>query len=342
MKKKTKPTLIEVAKEAGVHFATASRALDPARSHLVKDATRAKVQRAVAELGYSANLAARGLRTGKTQVIGFCVADFFNPFLAPIVKGAEDVLAAENYWTIVFATHDESGALEGSISRLKSRGIDGLIISAARYTDLKFIREIAEEMPVVLAVRDLGTREFFSVTQDDKLGGRLATQHLADLGHSQLAEIRGPQDVSSFKGRSGGFRYEVKKRGLTDLSTIDQKNHPTIQGGYAAAKRILESGNIPTAVFAHNDMMAVGAIEAFSEAKIKCPRDISIVGYNDSPLTANISPPLTTVRLSGSKVGEVAAEHLLTLLRGEKVSPVVDRLAPLLVVRQSTKKLGAP
>lgn len=338
MTKNSKPTLIEVAKRAGVHFATASRALDPSKAHLVSEATRTRVEAAAQQIGYSANLAARGLRTGQTKIVGFAVADISNPFLAPILRGAEEELGAQGFWVVIAETQDDPDKFRDVINRLLARNVDGLIISSARYPDEDFVREVSRTIPVTLAIRDLGTEDFFSVTHDDVLGGQLATTHLADLGHTVLAELRGPSEISSFKGRSAGFRQVVRKRGLTNVSIPRSTSLPTVEGGYQAAKKLIASGNIPTAVFAHNDLMAVGALDAFSEAKIQCPRDISIVGYNDSPLTENLSPPLTTISLPGARVGELAAHHLLTQLDNPGAPPVIDRLAPELVVRKSTKK----
>lgn len=333
-----KPTLIEVAERAGVHFATASRALDPSKAHLVSLATKEKVEGAALELGYSANLAARGLRTGQSKIVGFAVADVSNPFLAPILRGAEATLDEEGFWVVIAETQDDPAKFRDVVDRLLARNVDGLIISSARFSDTDFVREVAQRIPVTLAIRDLGTRDFFSVTHDDVVGGELAANHLADLGHKVLAELRGPTDISSFKGRSEGFRRVVKSRGLTNVTLQRQTNLPTVEGGYEAAKKLLQGAEIPSALFAHNDLMAVGALEAFAEQKLKCPKDISIVGYNDSPLTEKLEPSLTTVRLPGSRVGELAAEHLLTQMKDPGAEPVLDRLAPQLVVRKSTRK----
>lgn len=338
MRRNGKPTLIEVAERAGVHFATASRALDPTKAHLVSAQTREKVEGAALDIGYSANLAARGLRTGQTKIVGFAVADLSNPFLAPILRGAEAVLDKEGFWVVIAETQDDPTKFRDVIDRLLTRNVDGLIISSARYSDADFVREVAQRIPLTLAIRDLGTRDFFSVTHDDVLGGELAANHLADLGHIVLAEIRGSNNISSFKGRSEGFRRAVKARGLTNATLPRQTWLPTVEGGYQATRKLLESGVTPTGVFAHNDLMAVGALEALEEVGMKCPRDVSIVGYNDSPLTEKLEPSLTTVRLPGGRVGELAAEYLLAQMKDPDATPVLDRLAPQLVVRKSSRK----
>jgi LacI family transcriptional regulator len=322
-----------------VHFATASRALDPAKSHLVKPATRGPAEAAAANMGYATNLAARLLRTGQSNIVGFAVADIANPFLAPILRGTEAALMPENYWVIVAETQDRPGSLQAVVNRLLTRNVDALVISAARDSDLEYIRTIAQRVPVVLAIRDLGTEDFFSVTHDDRLGGFLAASHLADLGHAKFGELRGPTDTSSFRQRSVGFRDVLQQRELRDLTRNLESNPPTIEGGYRAAYNLLNSDEIPTAVFAHNDMMAVGALQAFAEAGLSCPSDISIVGYNDAPLTAHLSPALTTIRLTGWGVGTLAAERLLALIDNPNASPVIDKLPPELIVRKSTRKL---
>lgn len=337
--KRGKPTLIDVANRAGVHFATASRALDPSKSHLVSSQTREKVVLAAKQLGYSANLAARGLRTGQSRIIGFVVADLSNPFLAPILRQAEAVLGAAGYWVVIAETQDDPKLFKTAINRLLARNVDGVVVSSARITDSAFVAQVASRVPTVLAVRDLGSDEFFSVTHDDKKGGVLAASHLADLGHVDLAQLRGPHDVSSFRGRSEGFKQVVRQRGLNDVSTPRFTSLPSIEGGYEAAKLLIKAGKIPTGIFAHNDMMAVGAIEAFAEQGLTAPGDFSIVGYNDAPLSAHLSPPLSTVRLSSEVVGELVAKHLLALFDNQSIEPVVDRLEPELVPRESTRPL---
>lgn len=339
MRSKGKPTLIEVAGRAGVHFATASRALDPSKSHLVRQATREKVEEAARDLGYAADLAARGLRTGRTKIVGFAVADISNPFLAPILRGAEASLDQEGFWVVIAETQDDPTKFRGVIDRLLARNVDGLIISSARFSDANYVREVAKRIPVTLAIRDLGTSDFFSVTHDDVVGGELAADHLADLGHTVLAELPGPDDISSFKGRSEGFQRVVDARGLTNVTLPRQTHLPTVEGGYEAAKKLMMAGPLPTALFAHNDLMAVGALDALAEQDFKCPQDFSIVGYNDSPLTEKLEPSLTTVRLPGARVGELAAEHLLTQMNNRGAEPVLDRLAPKLVVRKSSRKV---
>lgn len=334
-----RPTLLEVAAKAGVHFATASRALDPTKSHMIRDTTQEKVERAAKALGYSTNLTARGLRTGRSNVIGFCVADLANPFLAPIVRGAEDVLAEENYLSVVFATHENPKYFRDTINRLLDRGLDGLIISSARTGDLEFIRSVAKRVPVVLAIRDLGSKEFFSVTHDDAHGGRIATRHLLELGHNSIAEIRGPSDVSSFRGRSRGFKREVNNSGAEDVSAPRKSYAPTQEGGFEAAEDLIKLARKPTAIFAHNDVMAVGALKAFEAAGLLCPKDLSVVGYNDSPLTDRLNPPLTTIRLPGGEVGERAALRLLEVLKDPSTPPEVEKIQPELIVRSSTRKI---
>jgi LacI family transcriptional regulator len=305
---------------------------------MISDETRQKIEHAAELLGYSANLAARGLRTGKSMMVGFCVADLANPFLAPIVKSAEDVLADEGYWSVLIANYEDPELFREAANRLLDRGLDGLIISSARFSDIDFVRSLAKRVPIVLAIRDLGTKEFFSVTHDDLLGGKMAAEHLIDLGHTEVAEIRGPVDVSSFRGRSQGFKSEVRKSGAQDLSIPRKFYPPTSEGGYQAAKDLLSAGSYPSGLFAHNDVMAVGALEALAEQGITCPSDISIVGYNDSPLTEHLNPPLTTIRLSGAEVGELAASHLLTQLRDPSATPMVERIPPEIIVRSSTQK----
>ncbi len=340
MAKKPDTTLMEVAEKAGVHYATASRALDPSKNHLLSEKTVARIQDIAAELGYHANLAARGLRKGVSQTIGVAVADFGNPFLAPILRGMESVLGDQGYWPLIAETGDDPKKVETVVKNLIARNVDGIVVSSARFADEEWLRKVAASTPLVLAVRDLGSPDFNSVTHDDFLGGKIAANHLIELGHKKIAQIKGLQDASSFSGRAAGFERALIEAGLVDYSVDEYQGRPNYDGGFEGAMQLLSQEVFPTAIFAHNDAMAVGAIEAFSKVGINCPRDYSIIGYNDAPMTAQLSPPLSTIRLTAEILGQKAAQLILAEINQSNPNPMIERLNPELVARESTRKIN--
>jgi LacI family transcriptional regulator len=339
----TRVTLMDVAELAQVHVGTASRALDPDRAHLVTPSTREKVRAAAGQLGYRVNAVARSLRKGSSGLLGVVVADVSNPFLPPILRGIEQEVRDEGLLLLITETHDDPESLQTILEHLATRRVDAIILSAAHQGDLETVLAAAALMPVVLAVRSLGAPPPLpTVTHDDELGGRLATEHLVGLGHRTLAQLRGPEDVSSFAGRSAGYTAVVADVGAADVTGPDVAVAPTSEEGYRLTRSLLDGATRrPTAIFAHNDLMALGCLDALAERGVDCPADISVVGYNDAPLTDHVSPPLTTVRLPSLELGRRAARLALSGLRGEEMPPELIALPPQLVVRGSTAAPGA-
>jgi LacI family transcriptional regulator len=335
-KASAKATLKDVARLAGVHPATVSRALDPMRSDLVNQATRERIQTVADELGYRVNSFARSLRTNNSGMVGVVVADVANPFLPPLLRGIEQVLRAEGKLLLIAETHDDSETLGEILDHFASRRVDAVILSAAHYGDEAAVAALAAAVPLVLAVRTVGNGLFPTVTHDDVLGGQLAARHLVDLGHTHLAQIRGPLDVSSFQGRAEGFASIMATTAAREVATDNSASAPTVAEGHRLSSVILDSEDRPTALFAHNDLMAVGALEALRDRGLRCPEDVSIVGYNDAPLSNHVSPPLTTISLPSLELGTRVAALALQEIEGRTGAPVTERLPPTLVVRESS------
>ena len=332
-----KATLNDVARLAEVHPSTASRALDPERAHLVNPETRRRVDAAVAELDYRLNSFAQSLRKNSSGMIGVVVADVANPFLPPVLRGIEQELRTQHRLLLIAETHDNSETLVEILDHFVRRHVDALIVSAAHRDDEDKVREVAQRTPVVLAVRGFAGDRLPTVRHDDVLGGRIAARHLVELGHRELAQLRGPMDVSSFSGRAAGYGSVLAATSARDLSTEDVARAPTVPEGHRLAAALLRRGApAPTAIFAHNDLMAVGALDAVREAGLRCPRDISIVGYNDAPLTDHLDPPLTTIRLPGLEIGRRAAKLALALMSGGPATGDAQPLEPTIVIRAST------
>ena len=336
------PRLIEVAQRAGVHVSTASRALNPERRGLVNDATAARVLEAATELGYTVDLVARGLKRGRSGTLGVLVADFGNPFVGPLLRGIEDSVEPIGQVAVVVETRDDPVRLRRHLQTLAGRRVDGFIVTAARDGDAELLRAIsARGTPVILAVRDLEHSGLPSVVLDDELGGSMVAEHLAELGHERVTELAGQDDIVVFRRRQRGFRMTCAAAGLELLEPPYRATDPTVAEGRRAMKSVLGmDGPLPTAVFCHNDQMAAGALEVIAEHGLSCPGDLSMVGFNDAPLTSSLAPPLTTVRVPSEEMGRIAGQMAIAAVDepGTRVRSVL--LQPELVLRDSTAPLA--
>jgi LacI family transcriptional regulator len=339
------PTLKDVAREADVHTGTASRALNAEQSHLVSEATRARVRSAADKLGYHTNGVARSLRRGMTGALGVVVADLANPFIISLLRGIEYESRLRDYMSLVAETHDDPAHLRSVVTRLLRNRVDALILSAVQLDDEKFVEEIERQVPVVLGVRGFGAADngddprHLEVLQDDFFGAGMALNHLAALGHRRIAQLPGPQKISSYVGRSRGYLAAVRAQPeVHDVSTGARALEATIAEGWRLTTELLRrpSALRPTAIFAHNDLMAVGAIDALRASGLRCPEDISVVGYNDAPLIDHIDPPLTTIRLPTFELGRHAAQLAFSALDGEQPRRARVMLGPEFVERKST------
>jgi len=330
-------TLKDVARVAGVHPATVSRALDPGKMWLVRRETRAKVQSVAKELGYRGDVVARSLRRGQTTTLGVIVADLGNSFLAPVLRGIAGELEKHGFMALISETQDDHARLRASIENLLSRRVDGFIVTTARLGDTPVIEAVARDAPVVLAVRSLPGSALPSVTSDDVAGAYMAARHLAELGHELFAELPGPSNVQPFADRTVGFAQAANALGVGLVPVVERAIHPTpSEGGRLMEALLAQPGPRPTAVFAHSDAMAIGAIAAARNAGLRCPKDVSIIGYNDAPLVDHLDPPLTTIRFPGDQIGRFAADLAIALV--EEPPPVVASMSfpPELVIRSST------
>lgn len=332
-------TLQSIADELGLNVSTVSRALSKEQGSLVRAETRARVLEAAERLGYTENVQARSLRTGRTGTIGVIVPDLGNPFVGPTLRGIENALGGRDRLPITTETRGSPTILKRVCDQMISQRVEGVITTAGHLSDRKTLRGLADRVPTVLAVRNIPGSGIPAVSHDDELGGRLAAEHLISLGHRRIAQLRGPTDIWSFEGRSRGFIDAAGEHGVEVIDIDKSTTLPTIEAGHRLMEALLETTrpDPPTAVFAQNDSMAVGAGAVLAENGLKVPDDVSIIGYNDIPLTEYLSPPLTTIRLPGYELGRLAAEMIVSLIEGGtgKAAESVS-IAPTLVVRGTT------
>ena len=330
-------TLREVAEVAGVHPGTASRALNPETRGLVNAETAQRVLRAADELGYRPNPIARGLKTNRSYTVGVLIPDLMNPLFPPIVRGIQDRLERAGYTPLIANTDNDPERERIDFDRLRARQVDGFIAATARRDDDLLIEVAAIGAPVVLVNRRLEQAQLPAVFGDDQGGVRLAVEHLADLGHRRIAYLAGPQQVSTGYLRHEGFVAAMRDRGLSpDPDLVLFGDAFTEPEGMRLCRQLLGAGTPPSAIVAGNDLVALGCYDVFEERGVRCPDQISVVGFNDMPFADRFDPPLTTIRIPHYEIGARAADLLLELRRdGETASPQIQLPAEL-VVRAST------
>lgn len=331
-------TLKDVATTAGVHPSTVSRALDPARRHLIADDVAERISRIAERIGYRPDRLAASLRTGRSRLVGVLVPDIANPVFSPIISGLSEALGAAGYSTIVADVGADPKRQRTLVDELVARRVDGLVLATVRRDDhvLRHCREAGVATVLVNRVDDAGT--VASVTSDDRLGMALAVDHLVDLGHIAIAHLGGPEELSTGAQRREGFFKAMAQRGIVVPDTfIAEAVAYDREAGEIATNKLLENKEKITAIVAANDLLALGALRALAARGLACPGDVSLTGHNDMPLVDQVAPPLTTVRIGPREMGHEAARLLTEAMEGAddgSIKRVV--LRPTLLVRAST------
>ncbi|MGZ4299348.1 MAG: LacI family DNA-binding transcriptional regulator [Solirubrobacteraceae bacterium] len=318
----------EVAQRAGVSVATVSRSFTA--PHTVRDATRARVLQTAADLGYRPNRAARGLITGRTGNIGVIVPDLGNPYFQGVLKGAQ-LRARDADYAVFVADGQESATEEEGLIGAMSKQVDGIVLCSSRL-EPGTLATLDPSPAVVLLNRRVPGLATVSVDSAD--GMRQAMAHLAALGHTRCAFVAGPRRSWSNQQRLRGLRAAARSAGaqIVTLGPVA----PRFEGGIAAAEAVLASG--ATAVLAYNDLVAAGILSRLAELGVNVPEELSVVGFDDIPLAAMLTPALTTVAAPTVRAGAVAVETLLDRLEPEPQAPDSEdhELPATLVVRGST------
>jgi LacI family transcriptional regulator len=339
-RKSGRATLKDVAEAVGVNVSTASRALDPTSPHRVSAVLAEKIRRAAKKLGYRPNAAAYSLKTNKTRTIGVVIPDISDPVFPPIIRGIEDELRLHDYISIVANTDNDVGREEQVLATLNARGVDALILATTKRRDESLAR-LANGCPVVTIIRKADDKKFSSVVHDEDAGIQRLLQHLVSLGHRHIANIAGPQDVSTGYNRLKSVkRYHKALLPDCEMPTVIARAFSE-EEGERCAQELLASGRRFTAVTCANDQLAIGAIAAFARGGRACPGDISVTGFNDIPLADRLLPSLTTIRVQHHKLGVEAALLAVERLKEAGKHPFVRHVVlPIdLVVRESTKAL---
>lgn len=337
-------TMKDIARDLGVSVVTVSKVL---RNHQdIGDVTRKRVLDRVKELNYTPNLAARGLVTGKTYLVGLIVPDLLHPFFAQIAKSLSGALLKKGYCLTISTSEEDPELEEREINRLLGRRLDALIIASSR-TDSATARHVQDQgPPFVLIDRSFPDLNANYVGVDDEAVGTLATQHLIDVGCKRVAHLRGPE-TSPGIGRFNGYLKTMAKNGLSALPgyvssqrLVDVKSR---ESGADLMKKLLSLTPRPDGVFCYNDPMAIGAIHTILEAGLRVPEDIAVIGSGNLHYDSELRVPLSSIDQQTEMIGERAARLTLSLLE-TKTQPRSKSIIiqPQLVIRASTDiKRGA-
>lgn len=324
----------DVAERAGVSVTTVSHVINGTRH--VSDELRNRVLEAMQALAYQPNALARSLRRNESCTIGMILPDAMNPYFAEIARSIEDTSFSEDY-SVIICNSDGNLAKElNYINVLMEKRVDGIIFVAAGMS-AEHIRMLQDKrMPVVVVDRDSPGVMVDSVQINNAAGGWLATSHLIELGHTHIACIAGPSDVTPSGERVDGYRRALHEAGLPILAENIVRGDFHAASGYQITKELLARDKRPTAIFACNDLMAIGALSAAKAMGFRVPEDISVVGFDDIYLAAYSNPPLTTVRQPKYEMGQLATKLLLERIQDPDLPPRTPLLDTELMIRAST------
>ncbi len=326
-------TLAEIAKITGFSIPTVSRVLSNS-NYPVNSDTRQQIMDVAESMGYKPNISARSLRTDRTHTIGIIVDDILSPFVPPIVRGIQDHLKDFDYLGLIINTDFDPDLEKDAISTLINRPVDGIIfVESLHSTTSEVLAQL--DKPYVFVHRLFGSSVANSIVPDDCYGAGLAVNHLVELGHRRIAYINGPEGWHSAMRRLAGYQEALIARGLEFDPELTQPGDWEFEGGYKATQNLLDVNNRPTAIFAANDLMALGAIYAIQDAGLTVPEDIAVVGYDNREITRIFRPKITTVSLPVYEMGKTAAELIIKQLKEGLENNDEIKIKGQLFVRQS-------
>jgi len=326
-------TLKMVAEKAEVSVNTASRAINNKPD--INLETKKRVLQIAKELGYVRNATAVALRTRKTGTIGVVIADNRNPFYAEVLSGMEEAAREKNYHIILANTQRDYQKEEEAINLLLAKRVDGLLIAPVQDRDDDIKNLIDANIPFVVVGRDFKNIEVDAIYNDEVKGGFLATEYLIKKGHKRIALIDGFLYKSPAKGRLEGYKKVLNKYRISLDESLISVGDINIEDGYERTKQMLEKNLDFTAIFAYNDMMAFGAMQAIKEKGLRIPEDIGLIGYDDILFSSLISPALTTIRLKKQELGVKSVKLLFSRINGNRKKTKKVMLGVELVVRET-------
>jgi DNA-binding LacI/PurR family transcriptional regulator len=333
------PTAKDVARKAGVSIATVSRVVN--KQETVAPHMRARVLQAIEALGYQPSRTAQRLRAKRGHVIGLIISDVQNPYFTAVARGIEDVAYQHGYSLILCNSDEDSEKERLYLDVMRAEAVAGVIL-ATTVEDNPGVRQLTDNgIPVVAIDRQLTDPGIDSVMVDSVQGTVEALSYLIELGHQRIGFICGPLTITTMRERRDGYVLAHRRHGLPVLPQLMQFDSPKQAGGYACALELLRQQPMMTAIFASNNLMAMGALKAVQERGLRIPEDISVVCFSDMPWGALLQPPLTVISQPDYELGQKAAELMVERLEHPDKPVAHLQLDLKLIVRASTGRPGS-
>ena len=304
-------TIKDVAREAGVSVATVSRVYN--NSDAVRAATRRHVQAVGLRLGYAPNGAARSLITSKTNTIGVLLPDLYGEFFSEVLRGIDQSVQRSGYHLLVSSSHDKAHEIDAMLRSMRGR-VDGVIVMSPNMDARDAVRRLADRFPVVVLNCAVKGDPLDAIVVANFEGARAMVRHLIALGHRRVALITGAERNFDALERRRGYRAALREAGIALVPAWEVAGDFSEGSGHRAARELLRAEPAPTAIFASNDAMAIGALSALREAGHRIPEDVAVAGFDDIPMARYMNPSLSTVHVDISALGERATARLLELL----------------------------
>lgn len=345
-------TLLDIAKASGFSVSTVSIVLSEAPlSRHVAVKTRERIRSLAQQLGYHPDAHARSLRRRSTQTIGVLAFDLSDPFCIPIMRGIQTCLHAVDYLPLVMDAQAQRRLFDSYLNLLLERRAEGVIVLASWvFEETNLLADVKKNnVPIVIVGRDLTSRGISSILVDNEAGGALAMHHLKDLGHREIAVIRGPREMCDSEPRWLGIQRVATKAGIHfdprvvfELPGVADPESG-FEGGYRIAKEMVKASKPFTAVLAFDDLTALGVVRGLAEAGVRVPQDCSVMGFDDVLPAKVATPAVTTIRQPLNEMGKQAAQQMLQELKktetAKRAKPTLLKADPELVVRMSTAAL---
>lgn len=324
---------------AGVSLGTVSNVLN--RPDRVSEGTRLKVHRAMSDLGFVRNESARQLRAGRSRTIAYVVLDAANPFFTDVALGVEDVAAAADLSLYLCNSHQDVAREASYLESLEEQRVQGVLITPVDPDDPRLDALSSRGTPVVVLDRTRPGMDLCSVAVDDRLGGRLAIDHLLELGHRRIAFVGGPQRIGQVRDRHAGALASLADSGFSSDALVNVwTDSLTVEQGRTAGARIagIPAAMRPTAAFCANDLLALGLLQSCVELNVSVPDELAVVGYDDIEYASAAAVPLTSVRQPRRELGRAAARLLLDESTNPEHAHQQLEFVPELVARASTRR----
>ncbi|MDR6548994.1 LacI family DNA-binding transcriptional regulator [Paenibacillus qinlingensis] len=331
-----KATIYDVAREAGVSIAAVSQVMNGKGK--ISEERRAEILKVMEKLNYQPSVIASALTGKKTYTLGLLVPDISNPFFAEIARAVEDQGHNLGYSLVICSTDNKDERVERYLSLLQQKSVDGMIIGTGMDNKEMLTPLMERSIPVVMIAREMPDLAVHTVVVDDFVGGKLAAEHLLKLGHVNMAILAEHTKVTSSRERVRGFMSTLTEAGIQLPEERVRNCRYTVEDGKRQAIELLEKSAAarPTALFCCNDMLAIGALQAAKQLKLRVPEDISVIGFDNTILASVTDPPLTTIAQPIEPMGKHVVDLLILELKKKSQAKQRVVMRPELIIRQST------